>query len=106
VSELTLCASTNARELLKRPSQTAARYRLYHTDDVTRLRLIQRARALGFSLEEIKELFALNDGVGRRKSVRAIAERRLHELQQRSRSLIECSERLLTSSANAMAMVH
>lgn len=69
--------------LLRRPRRTAAGYRLYDNDDVARLRFIRRAKSLGFSLEEIAELLALNDGGGRRHSVREIAERRLVELKQR-----------------------
>jgi MerR family copper efflux transcriptional regulator len=69
--------------LLKKTMRTAAGYRLYQPDDVDRLRFIRRAKALGFSLEEIAELLALNDGVGERSAVRAIAERRLAELEQK-----------------------
>lgn len=73
--------------LLKRPRRTPAGYRLYDNDDVVRLRFIRRAKALGFSLEEIAELLVLNDGGGRRHSVREIAERRLAELAQRIEEL-------------------
>jgi len=73
--------------LLKKAMRTAAGYRLYENGEVARLRFIRRAKALGFSLEEIRELLALNDGGGRRRSVRAIAERRLAELEQRIEEL-------------------
>lgn len=73
--------------LLKRPRRTASGYRLYDSDDVARLRFIRRAKALGFSLDEIAELLALNDGGGQRHSVREIAERRLAELAQRIEEL-------------------
>lgn len=73
--------------LLKRPRRTPAGYRLYDNDDVARLRFIRRAKSLGFSLEEIAELLALNDGGGQRHSVREIAERRLAEVTQRIEEL-------------------
>jgi Hg(II)-responsive transcriptional regulator len=74
--------------LLKKPQRTAAGYRLYVEADAARLRFIRRAKALGFSLDEITELLRLNDGGGRRGAVRALAERRLAEIEQK---LVELS---------------
>jgi len=67
--------------LLKKPQRTAAGYRLYDESDAARLRFIRRAKALGFSLEEIAELLRLNDGGGRRGAVRDLAEQRLAEIE-------------------------
>ena len=69
--------------LLKPPPRTAAGYRLYRREDVDRLRFIHRAKLLGFSLEEIGQLLRLNDGTGRRRDVKAVAARRLAELDQK-----------------------
>jgi MerR family copper efflux transcriptional regulator len=69
--------------LLKKPPRTAAGYRLYAESDAMRLRFIRRAKALGFSLEQIAELLRLNDGRGRRGAVRAVAEQRLAEIEQK-----------------------
>ena len=69
--------------LLKKPPRSASGYRLYDTADAARLRFIRRAKALGFSLDEIVELLKLNDGGGRRSAVRALAERRLAEIEQK-----------------------
>ena len=69
--------------LLKKPQRTAAGYRLYAGSDVARLRFIRRAKALGFSLDEIAELLRLNDGGGRRGAVRALAGQRLAEIEQK-----------------------
>ena len=69
--------------LLKPPPRTASGYRLYRHEDIDRLRFIHRAKALGFTLEEIAQLLQLNDGTGLRRDVKAIAARRLAELEQK-----------------------
>jgi len=69
--------------LLRKPQRTAAGYRLYAESDAARLRFIRRAKTLGFSLDEIGELLRLNDGGGRRGAVRALAEQRLSEIEQK-----------------------
>ncbi len=45
--------------LLTRPPRRGSGYRHYDEDTVTRLRFIRRAKELGFTLKEIKELLAL-----------------------------------------------
>ncbi len=45
--------------LLPRPARTEAGYRLYHERQVADLEFIQRAQQLGFSLNEIRELFSI-----------------------------------------------
>lgn len=45
--------------LIEPPARTAAQYRVYADDDVHTLRFVRRARDLGFSLEETRELIAL-----------------------------------------------
>jgi DNA-binding transcriptional MerR regulator len=47
--------------LLPEPERTSAGYRLYRAADAERLRFIVRGRQIGFSLGEIKEIFALRD---------------------------------------------
>ncbi len=47
------------RRLLPRPSRSVSGYRVYSEDSLKRLRFIRRAKALGFSLSEVKELMAL-----------------------------------------------
>ncbi|WP_376790848.1 heavy metal-responsive transcriptional regulator [Thermoflexus sp.] len=45
--------------LLPRPARTPAGYRLYRPADRDRLQFILKAKAIGFSLKEIKEILAL-----------------------------------------------
>ena len=50
--------------LIPAPPRSASGYRHYGDADVAKLRFIRRAKALGFTLEEIRELLALS---GRRE---------------------------------------
>ncbi|BBL80471.1 heavy metal-responsive transcriptional regulator [Rubrobacter xylanophilus] len=47
--------------LLPEPERTAAGYRSYSGEDLRRLKFIKRARSVGFSLGEIKEILAFHD---------------------------------------------
>lgn len=70
------------RSLIPRPADRAGAYRRYDASHVARVRFIRRAQALGFTLEEIGTLLALEDGTDRR-SVRRIALARLTEIRSR-----------------------
>jgi len=73
--------------LLPRPRRTASSYRLYDEAAIARLRFINRAKVLGFTLAEIRELLQLNDGGGERKSVRVIARARAGEIARKIEDL-------------------
>ncbi len=45
--------------MLAAPTRTAAGYRQYDVEAVSRIRFIRHAQALGFSLKEIRDLLAL-----------------------------------------------
>lgn len=45
--------------LLRRPARTTGGYRLYEQGEVADLEFIQKAQQLGFSLNEIRELFSI-----------------------------------------------
>lgn len=47
-------------DLLPPPRRLASGYRSYGEDDVARLHFIRRAKALGFTLAEIRDLLALS----------------------------------------------
>ena len=70
--------------LLPAPSRTASGYRTYPADFVERLRFIRRAKDLGFSLDEIRDLLALSDQRGSGvAAIRDIASRRLADVEVR-----------------------
>ena len=74
--------------LLPEPQRRASGYRDYGPDVVERLRFISRAKDLGFTLEEIRELLALSTDRERGvKTVKQRAEARLGEVEQRIREL-------------------
>jgi MerR family copper efflux transcriptional regulator len=64
--------------------RTEAGYRLYNQQDVQVLQFVHRARALGFSLEQIGDLLALWQDQHRASAdVRALARRHIDELNQK-----------------------
>ena len=76
--------------LLPTPDRQASGYRRYQIPDISRLQFVRRAKALGFTLHEIRELLALSDhrevDVGELKAVAAAkladVEVRLAELSR------------------------
>ena len=72
--------------LLAPKTRLASGYRRYSELEVSRLRFIRRAQALGFSLKEVKELLALSNlrDVGR---VKRAAQAKLADVEERIASL-------------------
>lgn len=70
------------RGLISRPPRAARGFRRYGAGYVHRIRFIRRAQELGFNLEEIETLLALEDGSDRR-TIRSIAAARLEETRRR-----------------------
>jgi len=70
--------------LLKNVARTYANYRVYSDSDVHTLRFIKRARTLGFSMEDIRELLSLWQNKSRSSSaVKKIAAGHLEALKRR-----------------------
>jgi len=69
------------RGLLPEPQRTDSGYRLYPAETIVRLRFIRRAKALGFSLDEIVTLLALQDTGGPKSEVKAITHRKLEQIE-------------------------
>jgi MerR family copper efflux transcriptional regulator len=70
--------------LLPKVARTLANYRLYTPSDVHVLRFIRRARALGFSMPDIKELLGLWQNRSRPSAaVKKVAGEHLAELKRK-----------------------
>ena len=76
------------RELIPRPPRSPAGYRLYPASTLQRLRFIRRAKELGFSLKEIKELLVLQEDPNATcGDVMERARRKLSDIDQRIEDL-------------------
>ncbi|WP_102945020.1 heavy metal-responsive transcriptional regulator [Stenotrophomonas sp. VV52] len=72
------------QHLLATAQRSAGGYRVFSDTDLTRLRFIRRAKALGFTLEEIGELLRLSDHRGQDMAqVRDTAVHKLQDIEQR-----------------------
>jgi len=82
-------------DLIKAGKRTESGYRIYGANDVHTLRFIKRARNLGFSLEQIKDLLSLwHDPERASADVKAIARAHLEDLETRIRELTEMRDTL------------
>jgi MerR family transcriptional regulator, copper efflux regulator len=73
--------------LLPEPPRRPSGYREYPPQSLQRLRFIRRAKALGFSLDEISGLLELSDKRSDVEAVKRLAEQRLAEVESRLREL-------------------
>jgi DNA-binding transcriptional MerR regulator len=74
--------------LLPRVSRSASGIRRYGDKDVSRLRFIQRAQKMGFSLAEIAQLLAMRDNPqGARESVRRLTAAKLDAVEAHLKEL-------------------
>ena len=72
------------RGLLPKPARRASGYREFADDAVRVVRFIKRAQDLGFSLDEIEELLRLRrSGSRSRQRIRAVAERRIRQIEEK-----------------------
>ena len=72
------------RGLLPRPPRRQSGYREFPDTAVRIVRFIKRAQDLGFTLDEVEELLRLrNDRRRDRSRIRAIAERRIRQIEQK-----------------------
>jgi MerR family copper efflux transcriptional regulator len=70
--------------LLPEPARRASGYRNYQSSDVDRLRFVRRAKSLGFSLSEIRELLALSDRRGEQTpDLQGLAQTRMSDVDRK-----------------------
>lgn len=85
--------------MMPEPPRTEAGYRLYDDRHVERLRFILRARELGFSLDDIRELLTLVDrGTQTCAEVKERTERHLADVREKIADLKRI-ERVLAETA-------
>ena len=86
--------------LLEEPDRRASGYRQYDEDVVRRLEFIRRAKELGFTLKEIKELLSLKidpsttcaDVKGRAETKIKDIESKIRTLQRMKRALVKVTK--------------
>ncbi|MGP0628808.1 MerR family transcriptional regulator [Nitrospina sp. 32_T5] len=86
--------------MLPKPRRTEGGHRVYNETHARRLQFIRRARALGFSLKDVRRLLTLSEG--RKKScgkVKTLAETHLEDIQSRIRDL-KAMEKVLKQLVN------
>ena len=83
------------RQLLAQPKRTPSGYRIYSKQDLIRLEFILHAKALGFTLEEIKMLLSLRSDQSSCEQVKQIASSKAQEIALRIQSLSNIRDTLL-----------
>ncbi|MFC7514395.1 Cu(I)-responsive transcriptional regulator [Herbaspirillum sp. GCM10030257] len=87
--------------LIKASTRTDSGYRTYGENDLHILRFVKRARTLGFSLEQIRDLLSLwQDGSRASKDVKAIAHEHVADLDRRIQELTEMRDTLKHLAVN------
>ncbi|MBL1353702.1 MAG: heavy metal-responsive transcriptional regulator [Zetaproteobacteria bacterium] len=100
ISELAKQANTHIdtiryyekRGLMFKVSRTASGYRIYQPKDVKRLLFIIHAKALGFTLEEIKSLLSFRSSRVNCAQVRQLAQQKSQEIDHKIHQLSKIKE--------------
>lgn len=88
------------RRLLPLPERTVSGYRVFSKDAVRRIIFIRRTKALGFSLNEVKELLELRlDSQTRSENVRTRAEAKIRSLAEKIEALTAMKKTLIRLAA-------
>ena len=83
--------------LLPEPKRRESGYRTYAVDDVHLLQFIARAKQLGFSLQEIRELLELSNARDTDvASVKAATEKKLRDVERRLAEMTRIRDGLRT----------
>lgn len=82
--------------LIDEPPRSTSGYRQYSEGTVTKLRFIKRAKDLGFSLSEVKEMISLRlDSTASASEVKTRAEAKIADIEEKLRDLQRVREALL-----------
>jgi Hg(II)-responsive transcriptional regulator len=81
--------------LIEPPPRTDSNYRIYPEEEVGRLKFIKRAKDLGFTLKEIKELFELqNDPHATKADIKKRTIEKIEDIKKKVRDLSRIQEAL------------
>lgn len=81
---------------LLKPDRAENGYRDYSAEDVHRLRFLQRARSLGFTVEQCRQLLSLYGDASRESAdVKAIAEAKLRDVDRKITELMSLRDTLV-----------
>jgi Hg(II)-responsive transcriptional regulator len=81
--------------LIAPPPRTDSNYRIYPAEEITRIKFIKRAKNLGFTLNEIKELLALrHDPHATKADVKNRTLVKIENVSQKIRDLTRIKEAL------------
>ena len=87
--------------VLQAPARTPGNYRAYNHEHAQRLRFIRRCRGLGFSLDQIRDLFRLSaENAPSCVEVCGIAERHLKAIERKLADLSRLASELSRISAS------
>ena len=92
-------------KLLPTAARTNSGYRVFSVDTVDRIRFIKQAQEMGFTLYEIRQLFAM-DGENQCKDVRDLIQEKITELDDKIRQMRNFKgflNRHLTACENELA---
>ncbi len=86
--------------LIEEPPRRASGYRQYPPETPARIRFVRRAKELGFTLKEIKELLSLRASPNSRcTDVRQRAEAKIEDIEQKIRDLQKMKKALTQLTA-------
>jgi DNA-binding transcriptional MerR regulator len=94
------CSSDTLRHyerlgLIQKPLRSENRYRKYSKETIHRVKQIQAALRIGFTLKELSKIFRIRDHDGAPcKSVRDLAEIKLQQLQEKIQEMNATREQL------------
>ena len=88
------------QELLEKPPRKESGYRQYPPQAILRLHFIKKAKEVGFSLKEIKELLSLRlDPAASCEDVRSRAEAKILDIEQKIQALHRMKQALIDLTA-------
>jgi DNA-binding transcriptional MerR regulator len=88
--------------LLPDPERTSAGYRLYEEDDRARLEFILKAKRMGLTLEEVREVLSLrNDGRRPCRHVLQMVDEKLAAIEEQLRTLADLRRELFSLRGEA-----